>query len=232
MPDKRHLIRAAAVTAAAAALSVSGAGIASAHVRAHIYGEPATQGEYTAITFRVPNEDAKHGTSKIAVDIDPKYHFGEVSTEPVPGWTAKVTKSKLPEPITTDEGETLKSVVSKVTWTATPGHELEDGQYQEFNVSVGPLPKVDQLVLPTTQTYKNGPVVKWNQPQQPGKPEPDQPAPVVNVAEASGNDAGASGDTRSSDDTARWLGGAGLAVGALGLGAGAGAVARTRKAKP
>lgn len=231
MPGK--FLRAASIAVAVAALSVTGAGIASAHVKAHVYGEPATQGGYTAITFRVPNEDATHRTSKFSVAINLKYQFSEVSTRPIPGWTAKVTKSKLPKPITTDEGETLTKVVSKVTWTAKPGHELRSGQYQEFNVSVGPLPKVDQVVLPTTQTYKNGPVVKWNQPQQPGKPEPDQPAPVVKLAKASGDDAAASGsNTGSTDDTARWLGGAELVVGALGLGVGAGAVARTRRAKP
>ena len=47
------------------------------------------------------------------------------------------------------------------------------------------------------------------------------PAPEQEHAEAAG----------SADDTARWLGGAGLLVGALGVGIGAGALARSRGAR-
>jgi hypothetical protein len=36
----------------------------------------------------------------------------------------------------------------------------------------------------------------------------------------------------ATDTTARWLGGIGLLVGALGLGLGVGAVARTRRSRP
>lgn len=226
MPAKRHLIRAGCVAVSIGALTLIGAGAASAHVQAHVYGEPATQGSDTAITFRVPNEDATHRTIKLAVSINPKYLFSEVSTEPVPGWTAKVSTSKLPKPITTDEGETVNKVVSKVTWTAEPGHELKNGQYQEFNISVGPLPKVNQLVLPATQTYQNGPVVKWNQPTPANGQEPPQPAPTVKLATP-----GSPGASSNDDDTARWLGGGGLAAGVLGLGAGGTAVVRARRAK-
>ena len=90
----------------------------------------------------------------------------------------------------TKNGETVRTI----TWTAGPGVRIRPGEYQEFDVSAGPLPEdTDQLVLPAVQTY--------------------------GTATASG-----------ADTTARWIGGAGLAVGALGLGVGAGAVLRTRRA--
>ena len=87
---------------------------------------------------------------------------------------------------------------------------------QEFDVSAGPLPEdTDRLVLPAVQTSNSGEVVARGAPPAEGA-EPEHPD---GTATASG-----------ADTTARWIGGAGLAVGALGLGVGAGAVLRTRRA--
>ena len=64
--------------------------------------------------------------------------------------------------------------------------------------------------------------------------EPEHPAPVLELIPE--EDAGAVEPTvgtataSGADSTARWIGGAGLAVGALGLGVGAGAALRTRRA--
>jgi hypothetical protein len=60
----------------------------------------------------------------------------------------------------------------------------------------------------------------------------------VKLVAATGGDAHGMADPRTeaaaaaptSDNTARWLGGAGLVVGALGLGVGVGAVLRSRRA--
>lgn len=94
-------------------------------------------------------------------------------------------------------------------------------------------------MLPAIQTYDDGKVVAWDQVQAAGAEEPEHPAPTVSLtaASASGDSHGAmttsataTAPADSTDDTARWLGGAGLVVGALGLGVGAGAVLRGRKA--
>ncbi|MCA1656048.1 MAG: YcnI family protein, partial [Pseudonocardiaceae bacterium] len=172
-------------------------------------------------------------------------------TKPMPGWTAQVTKVALAEPIEV-HGTEVKEAVSTVTWTANAGTRINPGEFQEFELSTGPLPETDQLVIPAIQTYDNNVVVAWDQPSVDGGDEPEHPAPVValapagddhhggtsapaetaNVSAESDDDeaAEAAEAAQATDDTARWLGGAGLAVGALGLGFGVGATMRTRRA--
>lgn len=247
MSITRQITRAGTVAAVVTAFGFATAGVASAHVTANVYGEPPEQGGYTAITMRVPNEDAKAGTDKLTVHFAEEYALAKVRTKPVPGWTAEVTKSKLSKPITTDDGAKITDVVTSVTWTAKKGSEIPAGEasYEEFSFSTGPLPEgVDQLLLPSDQHYTNGTTVKWADED----PEGEKPAPVVALAPPSGDHHGggkqasaeaaegsghgeesAAADEGGVDTTARWLGGIGLVVGALGAGFGAGAILRGRR---
>ncbi|WIY04340.1 YcnI family protein [Amycolatopsis mongoliensis] len=237
--------RAGFLAATVGAAGLLGAGVASAHVTANVYGPQPTKGGYAAIVFRVPSEEPTATTTKVSVDFKADYGIGSVRTKPVPGWTAEVTKSKLPTPVTKDNGAQITEAVTAVTWTAQAGSELKATDYQEFSVSFGPLPNVDQVEFPAHQTYSDGKVVDWNQPTPAGGEEPEHPAPVVKLAakaaegdEHAGMAAGTASTTgehteaaaSTSDSTARWLGGAGLLVGAIGLGVGAGATIRARKA--
>ncbi|MFB9690161.1 YcnI family protein [Amycolatopsis plumensis] len=236
--------RAGFLVAAVGVAGLLGTGVASAHVTANVYGPQPTKGGYAAIVFRVPSEEKDPiTTTKVAVDFKADYGIGSVRTKPVPGWTAEVTKSKLPTPITKDNGTQITEAVTAVTWTAQPGNELKATDYQEFAVSFGPLPtNVDQVEFPAHQTYSDGKVVDWNQPAPANGEEPEHPSPAVKLAAKSEGDAhGMAANTAAttgehteaaaaSDTTARWLGGAGLLVGAIGLGVGAGATIRARKA--
>ncbi|RZS37517.1 uncharacterized protein YcnI [Herbihabitans rhizosphaerae] len=246
MSTNRFVARAGVVVAAAGIATAFGGGIASAHVTAKALGEPAQQGGYTKITFRVPNEDNTAGTVKLSVTLPQEYPLTSVRTKPTDGWTAEVVKAKLAKPVES-HGSQITEAVSVVTWTAKPGTRIGPGEFAEFELSVGKLPETtDQLVLPATQTYDNNKVVEWKDaPPAAGAPEPDRPAPVLKLskkgagdhgsAAPAGNptaDAKAAGDhtaAKAEDNTARWLGGGGLAVGALGLGIGAGAILRSRR---
>lgn len=236
------------VAVATGAALLLGSGVASAHVTARIIGESAAQGGYTKITFRVPNEDPAAGTVKLEVQLPADAPISSVRPKAVPGWTAVVTKSKLAEPIES-HGTEITEAASKVTWTADSGVRINPGEFAEFELSVGPLPETDELVMPAIQTYEGDKVVKWDAaPPADGAEEPEHPAPAIALSPAEedghGQDAAASDDTAStesgdventaaaastSDDTARWLGGAGLVVGALGLGVGVGATMRARR---
>ncbi|PPK68143.1 YcnI family protein [Actinokineospora auranticolor] len=246
MSTSRIAARACALFAATGAAVLLGTGVASAHVTAKVIGEPAVQGGYTKITFRVPNEDATAGTTKLEVSFPADHPIASLRTTPIPGWTAAVVKGKLAKPITS-HGAEITEAVSTITWTAAPGTRIAPGEFLEFAVSGGAMPETDQLVLPATQTYENGKVVKWDAPPvAEGAEEPEHPAPVIKLSKEGADDHGAatapaaqtSNDkpaaaapaAASSDSTARWLGGAGLVVGALGLGLGAGATLRARKA--
>ncbi|MEB3372052.1 YcnI family copper-binding membrane protein [Saccharopolyspora mangrovi] len=225
-------------------LAISGIALAlgSAPAYAHVSAQPeeAEKGGYAKIAFRVPNEDPVAGTVQVKVTLPEQHPLSSVRTKPVPGWTAQVEKAPIP-PVTV-EGAQVTEAVRTITWTAQPGTRIGPNEFNEFEVTLGALPEnTDQLVMPATQTYDNGKVVEWNQPQPPGGEEPEHPAPTVKLIAAEGDGhshGGASSEQGgqeaadqhgSADDTARYLGGAGLLVGALGLGVGAGALVRGRR---
>jgi len=244
--SKHVFNRAGFLAAAVGAAGLLSAGVASAHVTANVYGPQPTKGGYGSIFFRVPNEEKDAGTIKVEVTLKPEYALSSVRTKPIPGWKAEVVKSKLPTPVTTASGTQITEAVTKVSWTAEPGTKIAAGstEFQEFQISAGQFPaNVDAIEFPATQTYENGKVVEWNQPTPASGEEPEHPAPSVKLAEKTGDGHGGGHGTDSkatseeshaasstSDDTARWLGGAGLVVGALGLGVGAGATLRARRA--
>ncbi len=256
MSTNRLLRRAgqAGVVLSAASLAVLlGAGAASAHVTARVIGEAAKQGGYTKITFRVPTEDVTAGTIKLEVKFPTDTPVSSMRTKPVAGWTATVNKVTLDKPVKQGDTE-IKEAVGSVVWTANPGVRIGPSEFGEFELSGGPMPATDKLVLPAVQTYDNGKVVSWIEPPSADGKEPEHPAPVVQLAKAdpkggdddmaapaangntqAGNTGGTSGTAAASsagntDKTARWLGGIGLVVGALGLGVGAGATLRARRA--
>ncbi|OXM51427.1 YcnI family protein [Amycolatopsis alba] len=243
--SKHVFKRAGFLAAAIGAAGLLSAGVASAHVTANVYGPQPTKGGYGSIFFRVPNEEKDAGTVKVEVTLKPEYALSSVRTKPIPGWKAEVVKSKLPAPVTTASGTQITEAVTKVSWTAEPGTKIAAGstEFQEFQISAGQFPtNVDAIEFPATQTYENGKVVEWNQPTPASGEEPEHPAPSVKLAEKTGDGHGGGHGTdtkataeeshasSSSDNTARWLGGAGLVVGALGLGVGAGATLRARRA--
>ncbi|MBW4719520.1 YcnI family copper-binding membrane protein [Saccharothrix obliqua] len=239
----RALAKGGAVLATAAVIALGTAGAASAHVSASTPG-PAVQGGYTKVTIRVPNERPNSGTVKVELALPAEYPLASVSTKPTPGWKAEAIKGKLDKPVQS-HGREVTEAVRTIVFTADPGVKIEPGQFNEFDLSIGPLPdNTDKFVIPAKQTYDNGEVVDWNAPPPAeGGAEPDKPAPVLKLvpktggddhgggtAEAAKTDDHAEAAAGGTDDTARWLGGAGLAVGALGLGFGVGAVLRSRRA--
>ncbi|HET6499514.1 MAG TPA: YcnI family protein [Amycolatopsis sp.] len=236
----KKTMRAVVLAGTFGAVGLLGAGVASAHVTANVYGNQPQQGGSGTIVFRVPNEEENAGTVGVEVDFKPEYGISSVRYQPIPGWTAQVTTTHLATPVHDGRNLEVTDPVTKIVWTAQPGGGLATGadQFQDFEINASNLPSnVDELVLPAIQTYSDGKVVDWNQPTPPGGQEPDNPAPTVRLAAASATSDGdgsaaaaapAPGD--NTDTTARWLGGAGLVVGALGLGFGAGATLRARKA--
>lgn len=232
--------RFATTGALAAATVLIGAGAASAHVS--VNPEEAEAGGYGTVTFKVPNERDDASTIKLEVNLPTDTPLASVMPQPVPGWDVKVTKSKLDKPIEI-HGEKINEAVSKVTWS---GGEVKPGQFQQFPVSMGQLPEdADQMVFKTIQTYDNKEVVRWIEEPKEGGKEPESPAPVLKLTpaepeegadkDAAAADSGAGADdaddakngagsdtqtaagSDSSDTTARWLGGIGIAVGAAGI---------------
>lgn len=228
--------RAATVAALAGATVLLAAVPAFAHVT--VQPSTAVKGGYSTVAFKVPNEQDSGSTVKVEVNIPTDHPIASVSLQPVPGWTAQVTTSKLATPIKTDDG-TVDQAVTKITWS---GGKIAPGQFQQFPVSFGPLPSdAASLSFKTLQTYDNGDIVRWIEIPQEGQPEPQNPAPTLTLtapaaegaatATATGTPAPApAADSKStqqassggsdSDGTARALGIAGIVVGAAGVGFG------------
>jgi uncharacterized protein YcnI len=219
--------RAAVVAGAVAALVLAIGAPASAHVT--VSSANAAQGGYTKATFRVPNESDTASTTKLEVTLPIKdAPVASVSVKPVPGWTAVVTKGKLDKPLEA-HGTQIKEAVEKITWTASADGAVKPGQFQEFDVSLGPLPQVDQMVFKALQTYSDGTVVRWiDEPAAAGAEEPESPAPVLKLAKATAEGAapaaaagaapaaGAEAHAESSN-TGTVLGAGGLALGVVAL---------------
>ncbi|MCP3799547.1 YcnI family protein [Allokutzneria sp. A3M-2-11 16] len=231
MSSNRRVLGVLAATGVATLLT-------AAPALAHVTAQPGTaeQGGYTKVAFRVPNESSTAGTVKIEVTLPAEHPLTSVRTKAVPGWKAEATLAPLATPVES-HGTKITEAVRTITWTADTGVKIGNNEFAEFEVSLGKLPEnTDKLVMPTTQTYDDGKVVKWEQ-QPANGTEPERPAPVLKLTPKAAAGSGShshggesSAAVETADNTARMLGGAGLVVGALGVGFGIGAIARSRKA--
>jgi uncharacterized protein YcnI len=216
MTTQRRIIRRSLIgSAAAALLSLVPVGVASAHVEAS--SDDAARGSYATVSFQVPNESTTGAaTTTVTVEL---MNVSAVKTEAKPGWGAKLDR----------EGDKVRSV----TWTAAPDAGIPADQFDVFRIAVK-LPDTDSVSFPTTQTYADGTVVKWDQGTLPGGAEPEHPAPTLalnggakpahhpapttSVAPTASAAPEAPQPRKVVDYTSRILAGAALLVGALGVG--------------
>ena len=205
---------------------------AAAHVTANPGEGPA--GGFAMIAFRVPHGCGDSPTTSLAIQIPP----GVVNVAPqaVPGWVVETVEGPLAEPVES-HGETISEGVTEVTWTGGP---LDPHQFTDFGLSMR-LPDTpgETVYFPAVQRCETG-ETRWIQIPVEGQPEPDEPAPAVLIAAASGGHGDSTGtaetsdgeqlaadgtaapaeasDSGGSDTLAIVLGAAGLAAGLLALG--------------
>ena len=230
---------------------------AAAHVSLDPAEAPA--GGFVKLTFRVPNESPAAGTTKVEVRFPQDNPVATVLTKALPGWTVEVATQALATPVKTDDGEVSEAVRSITWTAQQgirigPG-EFAEFEVEAGPLPDG----ADQLLLPTAQTYDDGTVTSWiDPPPAAGGAEPEHPAPVLRLVKLPGagrpgagppppapagptvsSSGGAGAGTGSSpgtvsaageaDDTARWLGGAGLVLGALAAGLAGGTLLANRR---
>jgi uncharacterized protein YcnI len=165
-----------ALTTAAAATTfylISCAAMAAAQAHVHVDADDTARGGTTIVTFQVPNESSKgSATTALTVALP---NVASASAEVLPGWTVTLDK------------DAAAGTVRGVTWTATPGAGIPPDQFELFKLQVT-LPDTDTATFPATQTYSDGTVVRWDQPQPPGAAEPEHPAPTLTLTAADGGD--------------------------------------------
>ena len=204
---------------------------------AHITVNPdeLPKGEFAKLAFRVPNERDNAGTTKVEVNFPREHPFAFFNVRPVPGWASNVERSPLDKPLQVF-GRTINEAVSKITWEGGP---VRPGAFEEFEVSVGPLPTdATQLVFKALQTYSNGEVVRWIEERQPGATQdPETPAPVLTLtapeAPGTGDDAAplATGPRQDDIDDAKRLAGIAIALASLAIAAAVTAMLRARNGR-
>lgn len=168
----------------ACALVLLGAAPAFAHVT--VNPSEAAEGSFAKLTFRVPNESDEASTTELEVVFPEETPFSSARTKPVPGWTAEVVM----------EGDRVGSIV----WS---GGEIGPGEFQEFDISLGPIPEADTIQFGALQTYSDGEVVRWIDPAGEGEEEPEHPAPTLTITEATGDHhGGGASDDDESDEAA------------------------------
>lgn len=212
--------------AAASAAAITSILLCAAPAAAHVTVNPSTapRGGYVEVSFRAPTESATASTTKLQVFFPKQHPIPSALVKPVPGWQAKVATGKPAKPLKSKDGK-VDSVVTSITWT---GGRIKPGQFQDFDVSLGPLPDAGKLVFKALQTYSDGSVVRWIDMRKDGAEEPAHPAPVLTLtapsadpgtAQMTAEHTGASGDSASggSDSLARDLAGVALLAGVVGI---------------
>jgi periplasmic copper chaperone A len=176
----RTLIAGSAVAAALALPAPAGA-----HVTLSPDSVPADG--FARFTVNVPNEQDNASTVKVSLKLPPGVTF--VSFQPKPGWTRTVTMVKLDKPVVV-EGTKITETVGTVTWS---GGKIGPAEFDQFGVSMHvPNTPGTTLVMPATQTYSNGDVVRWI-----GPLDADEPAPHMGVTAAATGGHGSSTTTPS-----------------------------------
>ena len=141
------------------------------------------------------------------------------------------TTRTLDEPLE-GEGGSITEVVDTITWTATGDTQIAPGQFELFWISAGQMPTdVTALAFPAVQIYSSGEEVAWIDPTTDGGPEPERPAPTLQLVAADGDDATVA-PVDDSDDGTDVLSIVALVVGALGLVAAVIALVVARRPRP
>ena len=210
------------------------AGPAWAHVT--IDPDEAAQGGFATVRFRVPNERDDAATTSLEVEFPTDNPIPSARIQPVAGWTATVETAPATGGAEADEGgaEEPAEMVTRITWT---GGAIQPGQFEEFPVSMGPLPDdADQLLFPAIQTYDSGEVVRWIEETPPSGEEPENPAPTLTLTAGGGEEEPENGESETASDAddaesddSNTLAVVALIVGALGLVAGGVALVQGRR---
>ncbi len=179
----RRTTAAATLVAALAAIGTLGAGQASAHVT--VNGPGATQGGYAVLAFRVPTESDTASTTELKIQLPTDQPLASVAVQPHPGWSFTVTKTKLATPIASGDGN-LTEAISVIDWKAdSAATAIKPGEFDQFLINVGPLPKAASMTFKAIQTYSDSKIVSWIEQAAPGSAtEPNHPAPTLQLAAA------------------------------------------------
>ena len=113
----------------------------------------APRGGYVFLRFAVPNPSATADVTAVSVTL-PAGILG-ATVRSLPGWRGTVQRTPAAD-------ANSNPTVATITWAAGGGSGLRPGEFQEFVVQIGPLPKRGATaVLPVTVALSDGTAQTW-----------------------------------------------------------------------
>ncbi|HJQ45290.1 MAG TPA: DUF1775 domain-containing protein [Amycolatopsis sp.] len=168
-----RLVRAVTVVLVAAIGLLAPASPATARVS--IVPDHATGGDTETFAFRLANErpDTTSTRLELVFPQDPPISYAKV--DPFPGWTMTINPRPLNPPVKVGD-----RVVSQVVGSLViDGGAVKPHQFEQFQVTLGPLPRDGKLVFQSIQTFANGAVERLDTPPAPG--QTTAAAPVITI---------------------------------------------------
>jgi uncharacterized protein YcnI len=123
----------------------------------------ADQGGAAAITFKVRNDRTGVFTTKVEVQFPQAAPIGEIYPMSTPNWAPVATSRNLDTPVDGVHNSGLTTVTSAITWSRSKDAPKAP-DVEELTVQLGPLPKINDLVLTVIQTYSDGKTKRWSGP--------------------------------------------------------------------
>ena len=166
-----------ALALAAAALAV-GALAAPAGAHTEIAPERAPAGSDTEFTMTLENERSDAGTVKVELYFPDGQQIPVLAVPDVGEWTGAPQGGPGGGP------GTLGDPAPGITWQRPSGSPDDD---PELKFTLRLPDRTGVISMAVLQTYSNGDVDRWIEPWPAGTPEPDRPAPKIEVTAAGGS---------------------------------------------
>lgn len=113
--------------------------------------------------FRLANERTDTKSTRLELIFPPTPPVAYVKVDAPPGWTATVRSRPVNPPIEAG-GTVIREVADALV---LEGGAVAPRQFEQFLVTMGPLPAEGRLLFQAAQTFANGTVAHWNQATSP-----------------------------------------------------------------
>jgi len=140
--------------------------------------DTGTQGDAAEIAFRVTEDRAPAYTTRIQIVMPDANPIAEVYPLSNDTWGPKMDYRDVATALPGIHGAQSDQVVSQITWVrfGKPAAPLTTSTVDEVRVSLGPLPRSDNVRFLVVQTYSDGVVKRWVNPVMTLSPPAGQPA--------------------------------------------------------
>ncbi|HVV14474.1 DUF1775 domain-containing protein [Amycolatopsis sp.] len=152
---QKALLRSLFVVCAAVAGLLALSAPATAQVS--IVPDQINGGGTQTVAFRLANERPDTKTTRLELTFPADPPIAYVKVDPVPGWTVTIRPRPLNPPVTVG-GQTVSQVADALVLEGGP---VGPGEFEQFLVTMGPLPADGKLAFEATQNFADGSTGHW-----------------------------------------------------------------------